>query len=64
MLLSFGNMTMELNIFNISKQPQNSDNGIDDVDLIKELIDHSLPSNLSNDPSNSFWFKFWYWQIN
>ena len=34
MQLSSGNMIMELNIFNIAKQPYNADNGIVDVDLI------------------------------
>ena len=35
MQLSFGNMTMELNIFNIAEQPHNADDGIVDVDLMK-----------------------------
>lgn len=38
MQLSFGNMTIELNIFNIAKQPHNADDGIIDVDLIEELV--------------------------
>ena len=38
MQLSFGNMTMELNIFNIAKQPHNADDGIIDVDLIELLM--------------------------
>lgn len=49
MLLSFGNMTMELNIFNISKQPYDREDGVADVDVIKESIDHTLPSNFSDD---------------
>ncbi|KAH9744056.1 hypothetical protein KPL70_003526 [Citrus sinensis] len=48
--LSFGSMTMELNIFNISKQPHNVDYGIVDVDLIEELVDNTFFSNFSNDP--------------
>ena len=47
--MSFDNMTMELNIFNITKQPHNADDGIIDVDLIQELVDNSFISNLSDD---------------
>ncbi|KAH9793150.1 hypothetical protein KPL71_004433 [Citrus sinensis] len=50
MQLSFGNMTMELNIFNIVKQPHNADDGIVDVDLIEALVDNTFVSNLSDDP--------------
>ncbi|KAH9744111.1 hypothetical protein KPL70_003549 [Citrus sinensis] len=49
MQLSFGNMTMELNIFNIAKQPHNADDGIVDVDLIDTLVDNTFLSNLSDD---------------
>ena len=47
MQLSFGNMTMELNIFNIAKQPHSADDGIVDVDLIEALVDDTFLSNLS-----------------
>ncbi|KAH9780390.1 hypothetical protein KPL71_008058 [Citrus sinensis] len=50
MQLSFGNMTMELNIFNITKQPHNADDGIVDVDLIEALVDDTFLSNHSDDP--------------
>ncbi|KAH9670818.1 hypothetical protein KPL70_017120 [Citrus sinensis] len=50
MQLSFGNMTIELNIFNIAKQPHNADDGIVDVDLIEALIYNTFVSNLSDDP--------------
>ncbi|KAH9688688.1 hypothetical protein KPL70_015210 [Citrus sinensis] len=50
MQLSFGNMTMELNIFNIAKQPHSADDGIVDVDLIEALVDDTFLSNLSDDP--------------
>ncbi|KAH9658353.1 hypothetical protein KPL70_023455 [Citrus sinensis] len=50
MQLSFGNMTMELNIFNIAKQPHNADDGIVDVDLIETIVDNTFFSNLSDDP--------------
>ena len=39
MQLSFANMTMELNIFNIAKQPHN-----------EELVDNTFLLNLSDDP--------------
>ncbi|KAH9769487.1 Integrase catalytic domain-containing protein [Citrus sinensis] len=50
MQLSFGNMTMELNIFNIAKQPHNADDGIVDVHLIEALVDDTFVLNLSDDP--------------
>ena len=50
MQLSFGNMTMELNIFNIAKQPYNADGGIVDVDLIEALVNDTFLLNLSDDP--------------
>ena len=50
MQLSFGNITMKLNIFNIVKQPHSADDGIIDVDLIKALVDDTFVSNLSDDP--------------
>jgi hypothetical protein len=37
MKLSFGNMTLEMNIFNICKQP-GDDNDFQEVDLIEELV--------------------------
>ena len=49
MQLSFSNMTMELNIFNITKQPQNANDGIVDVDLIETIVDNTFLSNLSDD---------------
>ena len=50
MQLSFGNMTIELNIFNIDKQPHSADDGIVDVDLIETIVDNTFVSNFSNDP--------------
>ncbi|KAH9669188.1 hypothetical protein KPL70_021684 [Citrus sinensis] len=49
MQLSFGNMTMELNILNITKQPHNVVNGIVYVDLIEALVDNTFLSNFSDD---------------
>ena len=46
MQLSFSNMTMELNFFNIAKQPHNADDAIVDVDLIEALVDNTLFQSL------------------
>jgi hypothetical protein len=44
--LSFGNMTFEMNIFNICKQP-GDDNDLQEVDFIEELVYDQLESTLS-----------------
>ena len=49
MQLSFGNMTMKLNIFNIAKQPCDRDKRIFSVDLIEKLVHFTFCSNLSDD---------------
>jgi len=46
MKLSFGNMTLEMNIFNICKQP-GDDNDLQEVDLIEELVYDQYESTLS-----------------
>jgi hypothetical protein len=46
MKLSFGNMTLEMNIFNICKQPRD-DNDLQEVDIIEELVHDQLESTLS-----------------
>ena len=46
MKLSFGNTTLEMNIFNICKQPRD-DNDLQEVDFIKELVYDQLESTLS-----------------
>ena len=50
MQLSFGNMTMELNIFNIVNQSHNTDDGIVYVDLIETIVNNTFLSNLSDNP--------------
>lgn len=51
MNLSFGNMTIELNIFNISKLPSKlDDSNIEEVNMIGTLIEESLPNTLLEDP--------------
>lgn len=49
MQLSFGNLIIELNIFNIAKQLHDRDEGIVDMDLIEELLDYIFPFNLIDD---------------
>jgi hypothetical protein len=46
MKLSFGNMTLKMNIFNICKQPRDN-NDLQEVDFIEELIHDQLESTLS-----------------
>ncbi|KAH9750378.1 hypothetical protein KPL71_013853 [Citrus sinensis] len=49
MQLSFGNMTMELNIFNVTKQPQEEDEFVE-ANMIEELVEDSFISNYTDDP--------------
>ena len=46
MKLSFRNMTLKMNIFNICKQP-GDDNDLQEVDLIEELVYDQFESTLS-----------------
>jgi len=46
MKLLFGNITLEMNIFNICKQP-GDDNDLHEVNLIEELVYDEFDSNLS-----------------
>jgi hypothetical protein len=49
--LSFGNMTLKMNIFNICKQPVD-DNDLQEVDLIEELVYDQFKSTLSKTEFN------------
>ncbi|KAL9372498.1 hypothetical protein Peur_034742 [Populus x canadensis] len=51
MKLSFGNMTLEMNIFNICKQPRD-DNDLQEVDLVEELVCDQLESTLRDLPTH------------
>jgi len=53
MKLSFGNMTLEMNIFNICKQP-GDDNDLQEVDSIEELVYDQLESTLSKNKLDEF----------
>ena len=57
-MLSFGNMIMKLNIFNIAKQPHDGDERILDMVLIRELVDYTFPSNLSDDSLQTYLTHF------
>ncbi|XVF47618.1 hypothetical protein PTKIN_Ptkin03bG0124400 [Pterospermum kingtungense] len=47
--LSFGNMTLELNVFNICKQPMDN-NDVHEVDFIDELVHDKFISTIFADP--------------
>jgi hypothetical protein len=51
MKLSFGNMTLEMNIFNICKQPSD-DSDLQEVVLIKELVYDQFETTLSKTDFN------------
>jgi hypothetical protein len=53
MKLSFGNMTLEMNIFNICKQP-GDDNDLQEVDFIEELVHDQFESTLSKTEFDEF----------
>ncbi|XP_026419792.1 uncharacterized protein LOC113315750 [Papaver somniferum] len=48
--LSFGNMTVELNILNVSQQPMDFDNELHEINMIESLIQDSMPDILYVDP--------------
>jgi hypothetical protein len=52
MKLSFGNMTLELNIFNICKQP-GDDDGFHEVNLIETLVQNQFNLTCFSDPLES-----------
>ena len=47
--LSFGNMTLELNIFNTSKQPRDEED-VHEVDLIETLVQEQFNKTCFSDP--------------
>ena len=36
-------------MLNFAKQPYDEEDGVDDVNVIEESIDHTLPSNINDD---------------
>jgi hypothetical protein len=51
MKLSFGNMTLEMNVFNICKQP-GDDNDLQEVDFIEKLICNQFENTSSETEFN------------
>jgi len=51
MKLTFGNMIVELNIFNICKQPViDDDDEIHEVDMIQNLVEDKSANSMFSDP--------------
>ena len=48
MKLSFGNMTLEMNIFNICKQPGDNNN-LQEVDFIEKLVHDQVFKTISSE---------------
>ena len=48
--MSFGNMTLELNIFDLCKQPREVDDDIHEINMIESFVKDTLPLSLYSDP--------------
>jgi hypothetical protein len=57
MKISFGNMTVELNIFDISKKPRECDE-IGSACLIEEIIEEVIEESSTEDPLEAFFAQF------
>jgi hypothetical protein len=57
MKISFGNMTVELNIFYISKKPRECDE-ISSVCLIEEVLEESIEESSTKDPMEACFAQF------
>jgi hypothetical protein len=57
MTISFGNMTVELNIFNISKQPLEN-NEIGRLCLIEEIMEETIEESSIEDPLEACFAQF------
>ena len=55
---SFGNMTVELNIFHIRKQPLDYDE-VQQVCLIEEIIEEVVEESSIEDPLDAYFAQFW-----
>ena len=51
--ISFGNMTLELNVFNVCKQP-GEDTDVHEVDVIEELVHEQLINSTFLEPSKDY----------
>ena len=54
MKLTFGNMTLELNVFNLCKQPPDQDEGIEEVDLIDSIVEEHVEGSTYDPLKNCF----------
>ena len=59
MKLSFGNVTLELNVFNMCKQPREEENENKEADMIETIVEDYIEKGSSTDPlelclTNSF----------
>jgi hypothetical protein len=61
MKLSFGNMTLEMNIFNICKQP-GDDNDLQKVDFIEKLVHDQFQTTSSETKINESDLQMVYFQ--
>ena len=50
MNLSFGNMTLELNVFNMCKQPRDEEDESEEANMIEVIMDDHLQTRSSSDP--------------
>ena len=48
--MSFGNMTLELNVFNMCKQPHEEEDDNEEANLIEAIVDDYLKKGHSSDP--------------
>ena len=53
MNLSFGNMTLELNVFNMCKQPYDEDNENESMELIKPILEEHIQERSLSDPMDN-----------
>lgn len=58
MALSFGNMTVELNMFNASPQPLNKDD-LCEVIIITNVVNDFNLNFLGDDPLEKCFYSFW-----
>eukprot|EP00268_Persea_americana_P007095 TRINITY_DN12609_c0_g1_i10.p1 TRINITY_DN12609_c0_g1~~TRINITY_DN12609_c0_g1_i10.p1 ORF type:complete len:354 (-),score=46.75 TRINITY_DN12609_c0_g1_i10:2790-3851(-) len=50
MQISFGTMTVQVNIFNVNKQPPEDDDGVLEISYIHKLVENHLPQLKLEDP--------------
>ena len=58
MKLSFGNMTLELNIFNVCKQPGEVDDDLHEVNMIQSIIHDNLNGSFCSNPLEACFLEY------